>query len=170
MAHRKKDGRRRGGRSDDTEKGPDRVGYGCPPEETRFKPGQSGNPKGRPRRVPTLRAALEKVLGEHIGLREGERSQRVSKLDALVRTTMNRALKGDPRFLRAVLQMMQTGSGEDQGEVEVDNVVSADDEALLADYLARHGAEIAPSEEQIDQKTDEPSKPSNASKSMRGKP
>ena len=75
-----------------------------------------------------------------------------------------------PRFLRAVLQMMQTGSGEDQGEVEVDNVVSADDEALLADYLARHGAEIAPFEEQIDQKTDEPSKPSNASKSMRGKP
>ena len=26
----------------------DDVGYGRPPKHTRFKPGQSGNPKGRP--------------------------------------------------------------------------------------------------------------------------
>jgi hypothetical protein len=59
--------------------------------------------KADPGASPRCAPALEKVLGEHIGLREGERSQRVSKLDALVRTTMNRALKGDPRFLRAVV-------------------------------------------------------------------
>lgn len=29
------------------------VGYGKPPLHTRFKPGQSGNPRGRPRRAPT---------------------------------------------------------------------------------------------------------------------
>ena len=29
--------------------GPDRVGYGRPPEEHQFRPGQSGNPKGRPK-------------------------------------------------------------------------------------------------------------------------
>lgn len=27
----------------------DDVGYGKPPKRTQFKPGQSGNPKGRPR-------------------------------------------------------------------------------------------------------------------------
>lgn len=27
-----------------------KVGYGCPPKEHQFKPGQSGNPKGRPKK------------------------------------------------------------------------------------------------------------------------
>ena len=35
-----------------------RVGYGVPPLETRFRPGQSGNPAGRPKR---------KTLSERIG-------------------------------------------------------------------------------------------------------
>ena len=170
MANRKKDGQRRGGRSDETEKSSHRVGYGCPPEETRFKRGQSGNPNGRPRRVPTMHDDLEKVLAERIELREGERVQRVSKRDALARTTINRALKGDARFLRALLHMMQPRSGEDQGDVEIGNVVSADDEALLAAYVARSRGEIVSSEGKIDQKTDKPSKPSNASKSMQSKP
>jgi Family of unknown function (DUF5681) len=30
-----------------------RVGYGKPPLETRFKQGQSGNPRGRPRGAKT---------------------------------------------------------------------------------------------------------------------
>ena len=28
------------------------IGYGKPPEDTRFKKGQSGNPRGRPKKQP----------------------------------------------------------------------------------------------------------------------
>src|SRR5688500_7908837 len=38
-----------------------RVGYGVPPLETRFRPGQSGNPAGRPRRR-TLSECLADLL------------------------------------------------------------------------------------------------------------
>ena len=41
---------------------PYRVGYGRPPLASRFKPNQSGNPKGRPRRPLSLRAVVDQVL------------------------------------------------------------------------------------------------------------
>jgi hypothetical protein len=38
------------------------VGYGRPPKHTRFKPGRSGNPKGRPRGSRNLSTEMQKVL------------------------------------------------------------------------------------------------------------
>lgn len=42
----------------------DGVGYGRPPTATQFKPGQSGNPRGRPRKETGHRATAARVLGE----------------------------------------------------------------------------------------------------------
>lgn len=39
-----------------------KVGYGCPPLHTRFKPGQSGNPKGRVKGRPSLTHAYRRLL------------------------------------------------------------------------------------------------------------
>ena len=41
--------------------GEKKVGYGNPPGKSRFKPGQSGNPKGRPKQSGNI--ALE-ILAE----------------------------------------------------------------------------------------------------------
>lgn len=40
-----------------------RVGYGSPPREGRWKPGQSGNPGGRPKWKP-LTQALQELIDE----------------------------------------------------------------------------------------------------------
>lgn len=40
--------------------------YRKPPEATRFKPGQSGNPGGRPKRRPTLRERVEQALDREV--------------------------------------------------------------------------------------------------------
>jgi hypothetical protein len=38
------------------------IGYGCPPARHRWKPGQSGNPSGRPKKSPDLAACAAKEL------------------------------------------------------------------------------------------------------------
>jgi hypothetical protein len=89
--------------------GPDyAVGYGRPPEHTRFKPGQSGNPKGRPKRHRNLRTTVEDILSERIRIREGERTRDMPRIEALVRTIETRALKGDPRAVNALMALIRT--------------------------------------------------------------
>ena len=47
------------------------VGFGKPPKNSRFKPGQSGNPKGRPKGAKGLRTELKEELSERISVTEG---------------------------------------------------------------------------------------------------
>ncbi len=63
------------------------IGYGRPPVQSRFKPGKSGNLKGRPKGRPNVRTVVEEALNQRIVIREGERTRSVSKLKGLVLTT-----------------------------------------------------------------------------------
>ena len=49
------------------------VGYGRPPKETRFTPGKSGNPKGRPKRKRSLAADLRKEVERMVELLKMEK-------------------------------------------------------------------------------------------------
>ena len=81
------------------------VGYRKPPEAARFKPGTSGNPKGRPKGTFSLATDLSAELGEQITVREGGRPRRISKQRALVKSLMAKALQGDVRATTAVLAL-----------------------------------------------------------------
>lgn len=52
------------------------VGYKKPPRHTRFKPGQSGNPNGRPRKKVTLAESIQKELNTRITVNEGGKQRR----------------------------------------------------------------------------------------------
>lgn len=97
------------------------VGYGRPPKHSRFPPGRSGNPKGRPKGTKNLKTDLMEELGERIMVREGERARCVSKQRAVVKTLMTRTLKGDARAASLLLSMMMrlldTGAAADDFEV-----------------------------------------------------
>ena len=51
------------------------VGYGRPPSSTRFRKGQSGNPKGRPRNR-SREIPYDAVLGQMVTIREDGRESR----------------------------------------------------------------------------------------------
>jgi hypothetical protein len=126
-----------------------RVGPGRPPREYQFKPGQSGNPKGaKPKDrslAADLKAVLERALGQKVTLRQGEKERIVTMATAGIEQLVAQFAKGDRYARRDIFDLAHklgvdlTASRENAIERAPATDVAADDEALLADYLRRHG-------------------------------
>jgi hypothetical protein len=113
------------------------VGYSHPPLHTRFKPGTSGNPRGRPRRHQNFRTIVKEVANETVTLREGDRIKTVTKLRALVVENFHRALKGDPKAAAVVLQILRgTGYLDEEPTAEA---VKPEETDIVLDFLQRSG-------------------------------
>jgi len=123
------------------------IGYGKPPKHTRFKPGQSGNPKGRPLGARNFRTAIREALQEKIVIRESGRTRKLTKMDAIVQVALNKGLKGDPKGLAAIVQLAKwAGLMDEEPDTSSKESLGADDQAILDDYLARLGVEPPPTE------------------------
>ena len=83
------------------------VGYGRPPKHTRFKPGQSGNPKGRPKGSKDFRSLLHRALFKKMRVTEDGEMRSMSRVEAVVTRLVARALNGDVRAAESVLRLMQ---------------------------------------------------------------
>ena len=115
------------------------VGYGRPPKHTRFRKGQSGNPRGRPKGRRNLASDLADELNERIVVREGERRRTVTKQRGILKTLVAQGLRGNTKsaelVLRFVDRMLIDETDETTG-AELD----ARDVAILERYAARSGA------------------------------
>jgi len=83
------------------------VGYCKPPAASQFKPGQSGNPKGRPKGSKNLKTKISAELNRKILVTENGKSKRIAKGDALVRQVVNKALSGHAGMTRIVLSAVE---------------------------------------------------------------
>lgn len=86
---------------------PYEVGYGKPPKATQFKPGQSGNPKGRPKGARGIAKVLEEALAQEVSVTEGGRTTRISKREALILSLVTKAIKGDMRAAAQTLKLIE---------------------------------------------------------------
>lgn len=114
---------------------PYEVGYGRPPKHTRFRPGQSGNPKGRGKGVLNLRTIVEREFNELVAVTDNGRRRKVRKVELMFKTALNRAIKGDARALNAMIaisQRLNIGFGDLDHEVED---FSAYDAEMLARFV-----------------------------------
>lgn len=88
----------------------DEVGYRKPPKRTRFKKGQSGNPRGRPK-GSGMRSAAEKVLEQTVPITLDGVRRRVPITEALLMQLAQKALVGDSvarrDFLKIAKQVSQ---------------------------------------------------------------
>jgi hypothetical protein len=114
------------------------VGYRRPPKEHRFTPGQSGNPKGRPRRAATLQSEILEELFQEITIKEDGQSVRVTKIRALLKATLARAIAGDAKATKLLLEAMR-GIAPAPPNNESD---AADDEKIIAAFLHRKAGRL----------------------------
>jgi hypothetical protein len=81
------------------------VGYGRPPRHSRFRSGQTGNPKGRPRKDNSLSAILERSLHNQVVIRTGGRQKRMSLAEALIHQILADATRGDRHARGLILKL-----------------------------------------------------------------
>ena len=118
------------------------VGYKKPPSEHRFKPGRSGNPRGRPKKDrSTLIEVVTNELDRTVTLNEGGKKRVFTKRQLIGTQIVNRAAKGEPWALRVLLSML--GSAESVGAADHVSFVIGDPEAVLQRYRAERGAREA---------------------------
>jgi hypothetical protein len=83
----------------------DKIGYGKPPRHTRWKDGQSGNPKRQyPRRVETTVELIDRLLLKPVEITVGEKSRKVTALEAILFRLLQKELVGDARALKIRLK------------------------------------------------------------------
>ena len=111
------------------------VGYRRPPKHTRFKKGQSGNPKGRPKKSKNLETLVQQELDTGITVKEGGREKRVTKREAIAMRVVNGALAGHPRQLELLFKLATKAGVVDPFEV------TSDDEAELSKAIEKHLAQ-----------------------------
>jgi hypothetical protein len=116
-----------------------KVGYCKPPPEHQFKPGQSGNPKGRPKGTRNLKTDLAEELAERIPVNENGRQKKLSKQRLMLKALVTRAIKGDTRAANTLIDLIARTIGFDQLE-KAEQALSADDAALILDFLEHHNA------------------------------
>ena len=125
-----------------------RVGPGCPPREHQFKPGQSGNPQGARKRPPSiapdLKILLQTALSKKMLLTIGDKERLLTRAAAGIEQLVEQFARGD-RYARRDLFDLADKLGLDLGagskaalEELAGKALTAEDEALVADFLKRN--------------------------------
>ncbi|MBR1156001.1 DUF5681 domain-containing protein [Bradyrhizobium sp. JYMT SZCCT0428] len=111
-----------------------RVGYGEPPKHTQFKPGQSGNPKGRPKGRKNIKTEVLERLNSTVTVNKNGRVRKISTLRAVLEVLGAKALQTDQRAIEQVLRLAEK---YDQPGVETNDSMSSGDQAILDSFARR---------------------------------
>src|SRR6476620_5890376 len=78
-----------------------------PDIHTRFKKGQSGNPRGRPKGRKNDAIQIKDLLFKTIRVSDGDGVRSVPKILAAIEVCLNKALKGDIRALEKIMKIAE---------------------------------------------------------------
>ena len=113
------------------------VGFAKPPRSRQFKPGESGNPAGRPRGAKNFATALEQELNARVIVTENGRRKRISKREVIAKHLVNKAASGD---LKAIPLLLNEARAREQnpGGAGPDEILDTpEDRRVLDGIIAR---------------------------------
>jgi hypothetical protein len=117
------------------------VGYGRPPRWTQFRPGQSGNPAGRPR--PKSPATLARaVLDKKVPVGTGAGRRKMSPVQEIALDRLgDKARRGDQRSFAYLLKLAGEQSASEAAPF--DGAISPQDLEIIRGFLERQREETS---------------------------
>lgn len=110
------------------------VGRGKPPQGAKWQKGESGNPKGRPKKkVSTFESEVLAVICKKVTVNVGGKEIEITKRQLLIEQIITRAIKGEPTMARLALPLLKVAESSPAFEVQ------PEDEAALKSFFKRMG-------------------------------
>ena len=122
----------------DDEKTDYKVGYKKPPLHTRFRKGQSGNPRGRPKGSKNFSTLLSEALNEPVVITEDGRRRKISQRELGMRQLANKFAMAEAQATKMLLGLMLERERLATAAPPAERPsFGADDEKVIANLLKR---------------------------------
>lgn len=131
------------------------VGYGRPPKHSQFKPGHSGNPRGRPKSARGLKTLLRREMNERVRVTENGKTKTLSKLEVIVKRMTEQAAKGDARARAKLLELNMVMFGIEDEESRAAPLTVEEQQILRSLQAKRSGSDAEAGYEAEDEPRDE---------------
>jgi hypothetical protein len=118
-------------------KGSYEVGFGKPPREKRFRAGQSGNPRGRPRGAKNFATAIEDELQTRITVTENGKRKRISKRQVIAKHLVNKAAAGDLKAMPLLFNETRPNEGQPVDGIAAELFGQAEDQRVIDSLIRR---------------------------------
>jgi len=113
------------------------VGYGNPPEATRFKKGQSGNPKGRRKGALNVATVFARTLREKVIVNENGQRKTMTKFEAAIKQFVNKAASGDLRALQLLVSLSREAETRESQSQPNNLALNESDQKVIEGILKR---------------------------------
>ena len=114
------------------------VGYGKPPKHTQFKPGYSGNKKGRPKGSANLFTAVEKLQNERVRIVHNGKQKSISVTEAILRKAGMDALNSNAKAQKIMLDYFEKNERRKEELAQRVEALREDDRTLLAETIKEY--------------------------------
>lgn len=118
------------------------VGFQKPPVERRFKPGVSGNPRGRPKNSLNIGTVLQRALLEMVVINEGGQRRTISKLEAAVKQLTNKAASGDLSAVKLLLALIHSAEEQEEQKTPASTALGETDQKVMQGMLKRFATSL----------------------------
>ena len=116
------------------------VGYRNPPEATRFKKGESGNPKGRRKGSLNVATVLAQTLREKVVVKENGQRRTMTKFEAAIKQFVNKAASGDLRALQLLVSLAREAETRESQSLPNSLTLKESDQRVIEGVLKRFQA------------------------------
>lgn len=117
------------------------VGYRRPPVASRFKPGESGNKRGRPKASKSVGQIIKGELARSVVVNEKNgRVRKITVEELIIRNLAAGAARGDARMIRILYDLKGRYQNGQETHLDLD-VLAAEDRSIIEAFFADASAD-----------------------------
>ncbi len=107
-----------------------------------FKPGKSGNPKGRPKGSSSVGAILKKVIGQKVAVTENGKKRWIPGLELMLRRLANDAMRSDRNAIKLLLPLIERYLDSPDANAKIGNPDETNPNMRTVVILPSNGREV----------------------------